>query len=162
MNQDNFLTTIQTHQKSLFTIAFQYCGNRQDAEDIVQDVFLKLYTAKNSFSDEQHLHHWLIRVTINRCKDFLRNPFRRLRASFEDAEKVLHSPYETDHTVFDAVMSLPLKYREVVMLYYYEGYPILEISTLLHRKESTVQTQLMRARALLKERLKEVWENETQ
>lgn len=161
MEQDAFVSVIRTYQNSLFAIAFQYCGNRQDAEDVVQDAFLKLYKAKEPFRDEDHLRYWLIRVTVNRCKDLLRNPFRRLKASFEEAEAVLSSPYETDTAVFDAVMSLPLKYREVVMLYYFEGYSAPRIAELLQRKSSTVQTQLMRARSLLKEKLKEVWEDET-
>lgn len=161
MNQDTFRQIVQKHEKSLLVIAFQYCGNRQDAEDIVQEVFVKLYTSKQIFTDESHLHRWLVRVTINRCKDLLRSPWRRLSSSFEEAEKVLSAPYEADCGVFDAVMSLKPKYREVVVLYYYEGYPVAQIAELLKRKASTVQTHLMRARSLLKEQLKEVWEDET-
>lgn len=161
MDTDTFRQIVRTHEKSLLVIAFQYCGSRQDAEDIVQEVFVKLYTSRQSFADDSHLHRWLIRVTINRCKDLLRSPWRRLKASFEEAEKVLASVSDTDHRVYDAVMSLDRKYREVVILYYYEGYPVAEIGELLKRKPSTVQTQLMRARSLLKEQLKEVWEDET-
>lgn len=160
MDTVTFRQIVQKHQKSLLVIAFQYCGNRQDAEDVVQEVFVKLYSGNIQFSDESHLHRWLVRVTVNRCKDLLRSPWRRLKASFEEAEKVLASASDTDHRVYDAVMSLDRKYREVVILYYYEGYPVAEIGELLKRKPSTVQTQLMRARSLLKEQLKEVWEDE--
>ncbi|MBQ4565448.1 MAG: sigma-70 family RNA polymerase sigma factor [Oscillospiraceae bacterium] len=161
MDRAQLIAAIQNHQQALFAIAFQYCGNRQDAEDVVQDVFLKLFKADEAFHSEEHLRYWLVRVTINRCKDLLRNPFRRLRAGFEEAEAVLSAPQEHDTEVFDAVMALPLKYREVVMLYYFQGYSAPQIGMLLHRKSSTVQTQLMRARGLLKEKLKEVWNDDT-
>lgn len=161
MEQAQLISAIQNHQKALFAIAFQYCRNRQDAEDVVQDVFLKLCRSDEDFRSEEYLRYWLIRVTVNRCKDLLRNPFRRLRVGFEEAEAVLSSPQEHDTEVFDAVMALPLRYREVVMLYYFQGYSAPQIGILLHRKSSTVQTQLMRARGLLKEKLKEVWEDDT-
>ena len=161
MDRAQLISAIQNHQQALFAIAFQYCGNRQDAEDVVQDVFLKLCKTGNAFHSDDHLRYWLIRVTINRCKDLLRNPFRKLRAGFEEAEAVLSAPQEHDTEVFDAVMSLPLRYREVVMLYYFQGYTAPQIGALLHRKASSVQTQLMRARSLLKEKLKEVWNDDT-
>lgn len=160
MEEERFKQLIATHQQALLVLAFQYCGNRSDAEDIVQEVFVKLYTSPPATDSDEALRYWLIRVTINRCKDFLRAPWHRLRASFETAEQVLSDPYPEDTGVFEAVMQLPQKYREVVMLYYYEDLPVQRIATLLQRKPSTVQTQLLRARALLKQESKEVWEDE--
>ena len=153
MEQDTFRRILETHQQSLFVVAFGYCRNRQDAEDVLQDVFLKLFTHPPQITDDRQLHRWLIRVTINRCKDILRTPWRRLRV--ESAGEALPDAYEDDRTVFDAVMALPQKYREVVLLYYYEGYAVAEIAALLHRKPTTVQTQLARARAQLKTILQE-------
>lgn len=127
----------------------------------MQDVFVKLYHLSQSFDNDAHLRNWLIRATLNRSKDYLRSPCRRLNSPIEAAREALSEPYDTDCTVFDAVMALPQKYREVVILYYYEEYSTAEIGALLHRKVTTVQTQLMRAKAQLKETLQEVWENES-
>ncbi len=157
MDKSKFAEIVRTFQKQLLVIAFHYCGNRHDAEDAVQDVFLKLY-AQPRPPEGEHLRGWLIRATVNRCKDHLRSAYLRRRAPLEAADRVLVAPDETARSVFEAVTALPPRYREVVILYYYAGYSTAEIGKLLHRSASTVQTQLMRARATLKERLKEVWE----
>lgn len=158
MNKAVFSEIVRQYQKQLLVIAFHYCGNRHDAEDLVQDVFLKLYTQLFPPRGE-HLRNWLIRATINRCKDHLKSADQRLRAPMEAADQVLAEPDLTRRAVFDAVAALPLPYREVVALYYYAGYTTREIGQLLGCKATTVQTRLMRARAMLKEILKEVWED---
>lgn len=157
MERTAFADTVQQYQKQLLVIAFHYCGNRQDAEDLVQDVFLKLYTHPLPPRGE-HLRNWLIRATINRCKNHLRSAYQRYRAPMEAAEQVLDEPDLTRQVIFDAVAALPVLYREVVVLYYYSGYTTAEIGRFLHCKKATVQSRLMRARALLKNQLKEVWE----
>ena len=157
MDREEFTGIVRQYQKQLLVIAFHYCGNRDDAEDIVQDVFLRLYAQLRPPKGE-HLRSWLIRVTVNRCKDHLRSAYGRTRVPLEAADRVLTAPDETDRSVFEAVTALPLPYREVVLLHYYAGYTTREIGRLLHRKPSTVQTRLLRARAILKEQLKEVWE----
>ena len=157
MDKTEFTGIVQTFQKQLLVIAFHYCGNRHDAEDVVQDVFVKLYTLPRPPAGE-HLRSWLIRATVNRCKDHLRSAYLQRRAPLEAADRVLTAPDETARSVFDAVTALPPRYREVVILYYYAGYSTAEIGKLLHRRATTVQTRLMRARAILKEQLKEVWE----
>ena len=157
MDKAEFTEIVRAYQKQLLVIAFHYCGNRDDAEDVVQDVFVRLW-AQLCPPKGEHLRSWLIRVTINRCKDHLRSAQLRLRAPIEAADRVLVEPDETARSVFEAVTALPLPYREVVLLHYYAGCTTREIGRLLRRKPSTVQTQLQRARAILKEQLKEVWE----
>lgn len=155
-----FESIVRQYQKQLLVIAFHYCGNRHDAEDAVQDVFVRLYTLKKPFESESHRKNWLIRATINRCKDLLRSPWRQRTIPIEAVSELLAAPYDQDRSVAEAVLSLPQKYREVVLLYYYADYSCNEIAMLLHRRTTTVQTQLQRARALLKQTLKEVWEDE--
>ena len=157
MDKAEFTEIVRAYQKQLLVIAFHYCGNRDDAEDVVQDVFVRLWTQLCPPKGE-HLRNWLIRVTINRCRDHLRSAHIQRRAPMEAADRVLTEPDETARIVYEAVTALPLSYREAVILHYYAGYTTPEIGRLLRRKPSTVQTQLQRARAILKEQLKEVWE----
>lgn len=157
MQTEEFRKLVQQYQQSLLVVAFNYCRSRSDAEDVVQDVFLKLYRKPPHLDDPKALHFWLIRMTINRSKDLLRSAWRRKSVPLDDAASALSAPStERNRAVFDAVMSLEQKYREVVLLYYYEDYSIAEIADLLSRKETTVQTQLMRARRQLKTLLQEV------
>ncbi len=157
MDKAEFTEIVRAYQKQLLVIAFHYCGNRDDAEDVVQEVFVRLWAQLRPPQGE-HLRSWLIRVTVNRCRDHLRSAHLRRRAPIEAADRVLTEPDETARSVYDAVTALPLPYREVVILHYYAGYTTREIGRLLRRKPSTVQTQLQRSRAILKEQLKEVWE----
>lgn len=142
----------------VFRLALMYLQNRADAEDAVQEVFLRLYRAKTTFNGEEHVKAWLLKVTANYCRSLLRSPWHRrvtVTQTFlnlvEDGDK---------RTVVREVLSLPEKYREVMYLFYYEGYSTAEIARLLAEKEPTVRTRLRRGRALLKPLLKEDLENE--
>lgn len=154
-----FETIVRQYQKQLLVVAFHYCQNRQDAEDVVQEVFVRLYTLDKRFDSDEHLRNWLIRTTINRSKDLMRSAWRR-SVPLENVSALLSDTYDADSDVANAVMSLPQKYREVVLLYYYADYSCTEIASMLHRRTTTVQTQLQRARSLLRQELKEVWEDE--
>ncbi|MBQ8921854.1 MAG: sigma-70 family RNA polymerase sigma factor [Oscillospiraceae bacterium] len=138
---------------SVFRLAFAYCKNRADAEDITSDVFLKRFEADPEFTDEQHETAWMMRVTVNRAKDLLRSFRYRFSVPLEEASAVYESPEE--HTVYHAVMELPAKYRAVIHLYYFEGYSVAEIGEMTGRSETAVQTQLYRARKMLKKKLGE-------
>lgn len=159
MSEAEFTEIVKKYQNQLLVVAFHACGNRQDAEDAVQDAFLKLYAKKPRLEDEKHLRAWLIRVTVNRCRDLLRAPSKR-HLPLMEADSILTQPDETSLAVSEAVLSLPEKYREVVILFYYAEYSTAEIARLLRRRTGTVQVQLKRARDMLKESLKEVWEDE--
>ena len=139
----------------LFSAAFSICRNREDADDTMQDTFLKYYTLNEEYIDESHLKAWLIRVAINRAKDLSGAFWRRNRVSWEEYMDELEFQEPEDRSLFEAVMRLPGKYRIVIHLFYYEEYSIDEISATLHRSQGTVKSQLSRGRKLLKTMLTE-------
>lgn len=139
----------------VFSAAFSICGNREDADDAVQDTFLKYHTRQQEFKDETHLKAWLLRVAINRAKDITGAFWRRNRVSWEEYMDELEFVQPEDRTLFEAVMGLPAKYRIVIHLYYYEDATVGEIAKLLRRSEGTVKSQLSRGRKLLKSMLTE-------
>ena len=139
----------------VFSAAFSICRNREDADDTVQDTFLKYYTQNEEYIDESHLKAWLIRVAINRAKDLSGAFWRRNRVSWEEYMDELEFQEPEDRSLFEAVMRLPGKYRIVIHLFYYEEYSIDEISAILHRSQGTVKSQLSRGRKLLKTMLTE-------
>ena len=157
MDKDLFDTVVEKYKDHIFSIAFQYCKNPYDADDVVQDVFLKLYTAKKEFESEEHIRNWLICVAVNDSKKIVVSPWKRRRQSLEDYAETLVFEEPEESSVFFAVMELPEKYRIAVHLYYQEDYSIREIAEILKIRESTVSTRLMRARRMLKEKLKGVW-----
>jgi len=136
-------------------VALNYLKNRADAEDICQDVFLKLLQQKKPFQSEEHIRSWLIRVTINACKNILRSPWHR-RESIEEHTPLLVFTKDGRGELFQAVMELPVHYRVPLYLYYYEGYSTVEIAQMLSLPKNTVCTRLSRARQLLRQELEEV------
>ena len=139
----------------VFSAAFSICQNREDADDVVQDTFLKYHAKDMQYADEYHLKDWLLRVAINRDRDLVGAFWRRNRVSWEDYMDQLEFVQPEDRSLFEAVMRLPDKYRIVIHLYYYEEYAVEEIANTLHRSRGTVKSQLSRGRALLKTMLTE-------
>jgi len=143
---------IESYSDMLIRISFSYMKNLSDAEDITQETFVKLLEKKPSFQSTEHEKAWLIRVSINLSKDKLKSAYFRntapLEGDFIDITK-------EDNEIIEAVLMLPLKYRSIVLLYYYEDYSISEVANILNLKDSTVGSQLSRARKLLKPILKE-------
>ena len=126
----------------------------------MQDTMIRYSCAKKEFESEEHIKAWLIRVVINRAKDIRSSFWRRNQANWE--EEMASLPFEEpeDSRLFQAVMNLPEKYRTVIHLFYYEDYDIQEIAQLLGCPGGTIKSRLSRARALLKDRLKEDWNND--
>lgn len=116
----------------------------------MQNVFLKLMRANPEFDSKEHEKAWIIRVTINECKDFLKNIFRR-HTSLEEAQEIPIEEKEDLSYIREAVLKLPDKYKSVIYLFYYEGYTAVEIAGILHKKENTVYTWMNRARQMLKD-----------
>lgn len=140
------------YSNAVYRIAFAYCKNKADAEDIMQEVFISRFSADIVFEDEAKEKSWLLKVTVNKCRDM----FRSLRYKYfltsiplEEADIIYETQEESD--VYHAVMSLTNKYRTVIHLFYYEEYTIKEISAITGDKETAIQTQLYRARKKLKD-----------
>ena len=155
MTQDFFTHLVQTHISTVFRVALHYTKNPTDAEDIVQNTFLKLYQQKKAFESEAHIRAWLIRVAVNEGKKFLRSPWRS-HVPYEEYAASLSFPSPEQREVWEEVMALPRKYRLPIYLHYYEGYSTGEIAKILSIPHATVRTHLSRGRQLLREQLQEV------
>lgn len=144
---------IECYADTVKRICILHLKNVSDTEDIFQEVFLKYAMSDIVFENEEHEKAWLIRVTVNACRD-LRRSFFKSRTVSLDALLDVPAPMQQDHReVLEAVLSLPAKYKDAVYLHYYEGYTAEEIGEILGKKTNTVYTLLTRARALLKEKL---------
>lgn len=143
---------MEKYKDLVYRLAFSYCGNSTDADDVFQEVFLRYYRKNPEFDSEEHEKAWFIRVTIN-CSKSLLTALWRTRTVELDENLPFQDSYESD--LFRTIMELPPKYRTVIELYYYEGYKIREIAKLLHRSENAIKQQLSRARKQLKKILSE-------
>lgn len=145
----------------VFAAAFSVCQNPVDADDVVQDTFIKYHSERKEFSDDEHIKAWLLRVAINRAKDIRASFWRKNRVAWEEymAEELIFEEPADEH-LFEAVMQLPKKYRTVIHLHYFEDYNVKEIAEILHSRDGTVKSQLSRGRALLKTQLKEEWKDD--
>ncbi|MDF9825730.1 RNA polymerase sigma-70 factor (ECF subfamily) [Breznakia sp. PF5-3] len=141
---------LELHANTVYKVAMSQVKNPDDAKDIFQEVFLRLVKYQKDFESDEHLKAWLIRVTINCCKDFFKN-----RYNANKQELVVEIPFEdpTHHEVFYYVQELDEKYKVVIHLFYYEQYSIADIAKLLDTNESTIKTRLSRARENLKKRM---------
>lgn len=131
----------------LLRIAFHYVGNQADAEDIVQDAFMKLHRYRGGFEDRDHIKHWLIRVTSNLSKNMLRSVHRKRNVPLEE-EWAAQSPAQTN--VLELINKLDWKYRDALYPHYYEGYKAAEIAEIYGTTANTVTTWLKRGRDKLK------------
>lgn len=151
---------IELYADTVKRICVVHLKNRADTEDIFQNVFLKYILSSEVFENPEHEKAWLIKVTVNACRDLLRNVFRKRTVSLDTLIEKPQAEQEELQEVLEAVLSLPSKYKDVVYLYYYEGYKAEEIGRILGKNVNTVYTLLTRARKLLKERLEGVRERE--
>ncbi len=137
--------------KRVYRLAMVLMGNISDAEDVTQTVFLKAWEKKPDFRDADHEIAWILTTTRNQCKDIHKSFYRRKRADLENApEPQVTLETQMDSEIWEALQSLAEKYRMVLYLYYYEGYSVRELSVILGRRESTLQTQLATGRKQMK------------
>lgn len=155
---EQFTCLAKKYIDTVFRVALNYLKNGEEADDVTQNVFLKLWKEKKPFDSEEHIRNWLIRVTINECKSLLRTNWRN-RESFEDYAQKLSFVTPEHSELFYAVMDLPKKYRMPIYLYYYEDYSTGEVAKILGIPRATVGTHLRRGRQMLREILQEVDEN---
>lgn len=139
------------HRKTVWNICYSYFLNPADTEDAVQDTFLRYMESNKTFSDENHEKAWLIVTAGNVCKDELKRA-RRKNVPLEQAGE-LPAAADEKTEVLSAVRALPDRQKTAVYLHYYEGYSCAEIAALLRRRESTVRSDLRRARLTLKARI---------
>lgn len=153
---DIFREKYERYAKILFRIAFLHLGNTYDAEDVLQNVFMKLLYSAPRFSDEEHEKAWLIRVTQNHCKNVLKSSSRRNNSELNEElsqDKVSDLSKAIDISL--KIKSLPVNYKTAIYLYYYEDLTTAQISKILKISQSAVKMRLKRGRELLKSELEE-------
>ena len=155
MDSEEYIRIAEKYTDTVYRAALSYCKNKTDAEDAVQNAFVKLLRTDTQFSDEEHIRKWLIRVTVNECKNVWKSFWHRNIISFDELEKEPEYTEPDKQEILSEIMKLPAKYSIVIHLYYYEGYSVKEIAQILSISESNVQIRLMRARNKLKEMLEE-------
>jgi len=148
-------TVIRTYENTLYRAVLAILGDPQEAEDVVQDTFLRLWEKAPIFESPAHERAWLLKVAVNGCKSRLRAPWRRRTAPLLDSYPAA-DPEE--QALMEVIQSLPPKDRTVLHLYYYEGYQTAEIAAMTGWREGTVRSRLARARDRLRELLKGEWE----
>ena len=143
---------VVTYADMILRLSYTYLHTTADAEDICQTVLLRAMTSAPVFSGPEHERAWIIRTTINACKDVLKSAARRTTVALE-AAGTPEAPAPPDTVVSDAVARLPHDQREAIYLHYYEGYPIAEVARLVGASEAAIAKRLSRARATLRHTL---------
>lgn len=147
--KDAFSFAFTQYTDTVYRVAVHNTRCKSDAEDVTQEVFVKLLESSKKFKDGEHLKAWLIRVTINECRTLMRKYSRETEQSAEIADCAV---YDGD-SVLEAVKALPENYRNAIYLHYYEGYTAKEIGKILDAKENTVLSWLSRGRAALRKEM---------
>lgn len=151
LNEREAERLVNAYSDLILRVSYTWLKSAQDGEDICQTVLLKLLTGDEVFESPEHEKAWVVRTTVNACKDELR-AFRRRAVPLEEAPEAA-APEPPRSEVLDAVMALPEKYREAIYLFYYEGYSIGEIAALTGRSQAAVSAHLSRGRKKLRELL---------
>lgn len=146
-DRDSPEAVIRCYSDMVYRLAFARTGNRSDAEDLYQEVFLRYLTKAPAFTSEDHRKAWLLRVAVNCANRFHTAPWRKRTEPLSEALSV---PAPEGEDLWEELRRLPEKDRTVLHLYYYEDMTTEEIAKLLDRNPATVRSQLLRARAKLK------------
>lgn len=154
LSTEEFKRCAQEYMDIVFRVAFSCLRSQTDAEDVTQEVLLRLYESDYVFESRAHIKNWLVKVTYNECRKFWRRLWRR-HENIDDYAEQLAFEEEDCQDLFTAVMKLDRAKRIVVVLYYLEGYQIQEIAGLLKIPPGTVGTRLARARKELRKYLEE-------
>ena len=143
-------TTIDQYADTIARLCMVCLKNPADSEDISQTVFLKYALCDTAFESEEHKKAWLIRVTVNACRDLLKSFFHSRTVPLDSLLQCPAELPQDNREVLEAVLALPKQYREVIYLHFYEGYTAPEIARLLKKNTNTVYTLLRRAKDILK------------
>lgn len=144
-----FIAIYNRHVDTVYRISYSFMKNAPDAEDIVQETFLRLLSEGKRFESEKHEKAWLIVTASNLCKDALKKWWRK-HENIEDHQSLGYEQTYGDPAVMQAILSLKADYKTAVYMYYYEGYTTAEIAEHLNCPEATVRSRLSRARAQLR------------
>ena len=151
MNEERAECLVTHYADCILRIGYTWFNNAHDAQDICQTVLIKILGDNKLFEDTNQERAWIIRVTINTCKNLKKSAwFRRTVSLEEGASLTVQLPEIDDDNLLVLVQRLPLKYRQVIYLCYYEGYEVKEIASILNQTPALVSTHLSRARAKLK------------
>lgn len=137
----------------VFRAAYAFVKNKQDAEDLAQEVFISIMRFSPKFETDEHCKAWLLRATANRAKSFFKSAWQRKTTGIEE-DFPAQSFSDDELLVTNAISQLPLKYKEIIYLYYIEGYDTKELAQLLKLPQNTVLSRMARGRAMLKDALK--------
>jgi RNA polymerase sigma-70 factor (ECF subfamily) len=158
--EEQLIWLMEEYGDMVIRLAYTYVKQKQIAEDISQEVFISCYQSLDRFQNKATYKTWLYRITVNKCKDYLKSwSFKSIfYKDFYDSFFINHSKtpepafskFEEKEVIFENVLGLTVKLREVVILHYYEELSISEISSLLHVNTNTIKTRLHRARQVLK------------
>lgn len=149
---------MRIYGNSIIRLTYSYLHNMSDAEEILQDTLVRFLKNAPEFENEDHEKAWLLRVAANLSKN--RIEYNKRRYTDELRDTLAAEQREDLSFVWEAVRELPVRYREVIHLFYYEGYSTAQIGTILKMKEATVRSSLSRGRGKLREILKEVYDFE--
>ncbi len=156
VQNESIETVIQRYKATVYSVALSYVNNREDADDIFQEVFLIYFRTNPQFNEEEHRKAWLIRTTINCSKRVVDSTYRKRTVPLDEMEEEsFQFQTKEENAVYVALQALPEKYRTVLHLFYFEDMSIDMICKVLDLKSSTVKVQLMRGREMMKEKLKE-------
>jgi len=146
----DFQTKYKEYGEILYRIAFVYLGNPDDTEDILQEVFISLLYNSPEFKTKEHEKAWLIRITQNKCINFLKSSSRKT-VPIDDLQLPTYSQNNEEKIdVVKKILALPIKYKSAVILYYYNDYSVPEIAKALKISKSAVKMRLKRSREILK------------
>ncbi len=152
MTEQEFCEQYAKYKNTVYSVIFNYVQNAEDTADLLQEVFIKLYSTDTQFTGDEHRKAWLIRVSVNMCKNHLRTIKNRKNVVLE--EDIPYFDQTADNELLKVVLTLPEKYRIPIHLFYYEDYSIKDIATVLDLPESTVKIHLKRGREKLSKILK--------
>jgi RNA polymerase sigma-70 factor (ECF subfamily) len=153
LRTDDYIEAIvEKYSSMVYKIAFSQTKCKSDADDVFQDVFLRYIKSKSDFESEEHEKAWFIRVTINCSRKIWSSAWHKRTVALDES---MHFENQEMNEIYQVVMDLPVKFRTVIHLFYYEDMSIAQISKTLQMKESTIRTRLTRARAFLRDKMKE-------
>jgi len=151
---ETYTRAAEQYLDTVFRVALNFLKRPDAADDVTQNVFLRLLRSAPTFENDEHLRRWLIRVTLNECKRYVMTPWNKTEP-IDDYTDRLAAEDGQSAEVLTYVMRLPRKYRVAVYLHYYEGYATKDVAEIMHRPQSTICTWLERGRKQLKKMLLE-------